>query len=346
MSVRYIGIDKDGRQKWQIDIRNGRAFRMKRTFIGTEDEANITHIKLRKKLGKPSRETFTVNDLAHDYIEHVRIHQSKRTYGDKRRMLFGKVLSFFGNYHLDFITKEIIEAYKQRRILESMPRRIYRQINLELLTLSAMWKWAYDQGRCVDEPIKIRTLPYKRPIPGTLSKQEIFALIEYSGVFHRAFLLCLYHAGMRFHEVAGLRLSDVDMVTKYIRIHGKGDVMRLVPMSAMLYEAMLLLFDEQLRSHLRDKKHPGADLVFPSLRNMGDGHVTDIRRAITWAADRAGIKRKITPHMLRHSFATHLLEAGQDLRTIQDLLGHKEVTTTQIYTHVAFNRKRGAIDAL
>jgi site-specific recombinase XerD len=158
--------------------------------------------------------------------------------------------------------------------------------------------------------------------------------------------MCLYHAGMRFHEVSGLRMPDVDMTTKYIRIHGKGNSMRLVPMSAMLFEAMLPLFDERMRSHLRAKQHPGADLMFPSLRNMGAGHVTDIRRAITWAAERAGVKRKVTPHMLRHSFATHLLEAGQDLRTIQDLLGHKEITTTQIYTHVAFNKKRGAIDAL
>jgi site-specific recombinase XerD len=152
---------------------------------------------------------------------------------------------------------------------------------------------------------------------------------------------------LRFKEVAGMKVSDVNMEAGYFRIRGKGEYMRVIPISGLLHEALLPLFDQGMREHLQ-ANGLRADLVFPSLRRgqKNDGKVTDIRQAIKWACKRAGITKRVTPHMLRHSFATHLLEQGNDLRTIQELLGHREVTTTQIYTHVAMGRKKGAIDTL
>ena len=133
------------------------------------------------------------------------------------------------------------------------------------------------------------------------------------------------------------------MDRRYIRIRGKGDKERIIPMTDMLHDALVPMFDPYLRTHLKKIGH-NVKLVFPSLRT--GQKLTDIRRAIWGAMSRAGIKKRITPHMLRHSFATHLLEADKDLRTIQELLGHEEITTTQIYTHVSQIRKRDAIDAL
>ena len=344
--MRHIGIDKkSGEDKWQIDITRGRGFRMKKTFIGTEVEANTLHIRMRKQLGKPARETYTVNELALDFLDYVRDHQADKTYIEKKRMLMGHLLSFFGEYHLDFITRAIIDAYKAMRI--STAGKIHRQINLELLCLSSLWKWAHEHGRCMDEPIRMKKLPYKRPLPDVLTKVELISLVNHAGVFHRAFLLCMYHGGLRFKEAATLKVADVNMGARYMRITGKGGTMRIVPISELLYQALDPLFDHELRDHLQ-AAGARADLVFPSLRKgeKNNGQVTDIRQAIKWASKRAGIAKHVTPHMLRHSFATHLLEQGNDLRTIQELLGHKEVTTTQIYTHVAIEQKKGAIDTL
>ena len=197
MSVRYLGKSKNGEDRWQIDISLGRKTRKKKHFIGTKEEAYLLEMYLKRELGKPVSSRETVNDLAHDYLEWVRLHQSEKTYTDKRRMLYGNILSYFGNIHFDFINKHIIEAYKAKRIDEAKPRKIYRQVNLELLCLSAMWKWAYEYGKCVDEPIKMQKLPYRRPLPETLSKAEIMNLLDESTPYHKAMLLVLYHAGLR-----------------------------------------------------------------------------------------------------------------------------------------------------
>ena len=343
MSVLYLGKNKKGEDRWQIDISLGRKERHRKNFIGTEAEAFILETYLRREFGKPVPSRYTVSDTAHDYLEWVRLHQSEKTYIDKRRMLYGKILSYFGNIHFDFINKQIIEAYKTKRIDESKPRKINRQVNLELLCLSAMWGWAYEYGKCVEEPIEMQKLPYRRPLPETLSKDEILRLLDESTPYHKAMLLVLYHAGLRKKEMASLRVQDVNMDRRYIRVQGKGDKMRIVPMTDMLYEALVPMFDPHMRKHLKKIGHD-EKLVFPSLRT--GQKLTDIRRAIWGAMDRAGIQRRVTPHMLRHSFATHLLEADKDLRTIQELLGHEEITTTQIYTHVSQVRKKDAIDAL
>ena len=343
MSVRYLGKNKKGEDRWQIDISLGRKARKKKHFVGTEEEANLLEIYLKRELGRPVPSRSTVNDTVHDYLEWVRLHQSEKTYKDKRRMLYGKILSYFGNIHFDFINKQIIEAYKAKRMNESKPRKIHRQINLELLCLSAMWGWAYEFGKCVEDPIKMQKLPYRRPLPETLSKDEILRLLDESMPYHKAMLLVLYHAGLRKKEMTSLKVQDINMDQRYIRVRGKGDKMRIVPMTDMLHEALVPMFDPYMRAHLKKIGH-NDKLVFPSLRT--GQIIKDIRRAIWGAMRRAGIIRRITPHMLRHSFATHLLEADKDLRTIQELLGHQEITTTQIYTHVSQVRKRDAIDAL
>ena len=333
MAIRRID-DK----KYQIDIRQGRdGKRIRETFHGTESEARLYEMELKKQLHRPIRDSHAIDEIAEEYIDHVRIHQAAKTYIEKKRMLFGSILSFFGKYHFDFITRQIIEAYKQKRLTDNPDKpKIYRQINLELLCLSNMWAFAWDNGYCTEEPKRIKKLPYKRPLPDVLSKEEIMAMIDHSSPFHKAMLLCMYNAGLRMNEVFTLKVSDVNMGSGYIRVTGKGNKTRIVPMTERLMDVMV--------GQVSCRKLTGSTLMFPS---PVTGKVnTDMRRAIWGACKRAGIKKNVTPHMLRHSFATHLLEAGQDLRTIQELLGHEDIGTTQIYTHVAFKKKRGAIDCL
>ena len=236
MSVRYLGKNRKGEDRWQIDISLGRKSRKKKHFIGTKEEAYLLEMYLKRELGQPVASRDTVNDLALDYLKWVRMHQSEKTHLDKRKMLYGNILSFFGNIHFDFINKPMIEAYKAKRIDDASPRKIYRQINLELLCLSAMWKWAYEAGKCVEEPIRMKKLPYRRPLPETLSKSEIMRLLDESTPYHKAMLLLLYHAGLRKDEMANLEVRDVNMDLRYIRVRGKGNKMRIVPMTDMLYE--------------------------------------------------------------------------------------------------------------
>jgi len=135
--------------------------------------------------------------------------------------------------------------------------------------------------------------------------------------------MCLYLAGMRKSEACALTWEKVHFNPDYILVRGKGSRERIVPMHPELAQAM---------KNLKDSATDGL-ICFPSRR--GGGFLTDIRKPLEKAMRDSGITARITPHMFRHSFATHLLEGGSNLRTIQDALGHQSVSTTQIYTHVA-----------
>ena len=152
--------------------------------------------------------------------------------------------------------------------------------------------------------------------------------------WHFAFCSCMYYAGMRFQEVAALRRRDVH--DTHIRVMGKGSKERLIPISPGLRKA--------LDGYSESVVTVDTDLVFPS--PVTGRQITTIKSAMRLAKKRAGIDRRITPHMLRHAFATHLLERGGDLRSIQMLLGHADISTTQIYTNVAIPHLANTINRL
>lgn len=327
---------KKGPNKWIVDIykagRKGPRHRI--TYDGTLEEALTYERELRRGLGSSTRpHNRTVNEIAEEYLEWVRLHQSPKTHLDKKKMLYGNLLIHFGRLQPDRITPSIVNIYKAKR---TEKKRIHRAVNLELLCLSALIKWGARQGYC-SEPVKFDSLPYKRKLPGVLSREELQAFLGHLGAFHRALFLVLYHAGLRKSEALALRKQDIKNGAVVVR--GKGDRSRLVPLSGAASEAIRTMIEREAGRKTRVLHD--TDLLFTS-RKTG-GKLTDIRKPIKTAKERAGIKSRITPHVLRHSFATHLLDAGQDLRTIQELLGHQEVSTTQIYTHVAQDRKEQAI---
>jgi len=176
-------------------------------------------------------------------------------------------------------------------------------------------------------------IPYPRKrhqLPGILSKEEVAAMINASGnLFRRALLMVLYGTGMRRSEVARLKLSDIDSQRMIIRVvQGKGSKDRDLPLSPALLET--------LRAHWRWLKP--RTYLFPSrTRHDIEQPISDktVWIACNEAARSAGIRKRVTPHTLRHSWATHLLEAGTDLRTIQLLLGHGDLETTAKYLHLS-----------
>jgi integrase/recombinase XerD len=178
----------------------------------------------------------------------------------------------------------------------------------------------------------ITAIPYQktgRQLPEIMSGAELNALFRsVTNIKHRAILMTTYSAGLRVSEVVSLRVSDLDSQRMVIRVEqGKGKKDRYVPLSAALLPI--------LRQYYRAAR-PGKWL-FPGQNPELPLNRTSVEKVFKKTRDRAGITKNVTVHSLRHSFATHLLEKGVDIRTIQQLLGHRCLSSTQIYTHVAKN---------
>ena len=215
------------------------------------------------------------------------------------------------------------------------------------------YRFAMGEGWRTDDPSRRLDAPKQgRPLPKSLSREEVDRLLSTiaerdsaSAVRLLALVELTYASGMRVSEVLGLKLSAVQRDPAYLIITGKGNKERLVPLNASAREAVKTWLE--IRSQPRAKagnKQAEAKLaanpwLFPSTGRTG--HLTPRRFAqlLDEAAAAAGIDpARISPHVLRHAFATHLLEGGADLRVVQTLLGHADISTTQIYTHVATDR--------
>jgi integrase/recombinase XerD len=183
-----------------------------------------------------------------------------------------------------------------------------------------------------------------RRLPKALSVDDVAALLEAAdlegsprGLRDRALLEVLYGTGARISEAVGLTQDDVDLVGSTVLLHGKGGKDRLVPLGRMARAAV----DAYLVRGRPALAAAGSGTPLLFLNNRGGG----LSRQSAWtvlraAAERAGLTVEVSPHTLRHSFATHLLDGGADVRVVQDLLGHASVTTTQIYTMVTVDRLR------
>lgn len=176
-----------------------------------------------------------------------------------------------------------------------------------------------------------------RKLPDTLAIEEIDSLIgaidlsSKQGERNRAIIETLYGCGLRVSELTNLKISDLYFDEGFIKVTGKGDKQRLVPISPIT-EKYITIYQKQVRVHHKIEPKD-ADTLFLNQ------HGRQLTRAMIFTivkrlAEKAGIKKTISPHTFRHSYATHLLENGADLRAIQQMLGHESITTTEIYTHI------------
>ena len=185
-----------------------------------------------------------------------------------------------------------------------------------------------------------------RKLPDTLSFDEIekiIAAIDLSkpeGTRNKAIIETLYSCGLRVSELTDLKLSDLHFDEEFIRVTGKGDKERLVPIGPFAIKYIRIYLDE-IRRH-QDVKKDSGNIVFLNRRGGKLSRVM-IFNIVKDLAAKAGIRKNISPHTFRHSFATHLVEGGADLRVVQDLLGHSSITTTEIYTHLDSDYLRSAI---
>ena len=214
-------------------------------------------------------------------------------------------------------------ASSQARIISGI-RQFYRYCVLEQVTKN-------------DPTLLLEAPKLKRALPDVLSFEEIENIIGQidlstaEGGRNKAILETMYSCGLRVSEVVNLQLSNLYLEVGFIRVIGKGDKERLVPIgsSAVKY---IEIYRRDIRVHIPEK--PGnEDILFLNRRGSKLSRVM-IFYIIKDLTKKAGIKKSISPHTFRHSFATHLVEGGADLRAVQEMLGHESITTTEIYTHI------------
>jgi integrase/recombinase XerD len=249
-------------------------------------------------------------------------------------------------------------AKKTKLTLESVSRddlvdflaSLYRQklesrtVARHLVTLRNFFRFAQVQGlRAEDPSLNLESPKIRKSLPGYLKLEEVEKLLAQPdektpmGLRDRAMLEVLYSTGLRVSELISLRVMDLDRSAGFVRCIGKGDKERIVPIG----KKALALVDRYLRDARPKLVSKGKQVSGTSLfinRRGGNLSRVGVWKILSGYGRRAGMRVALTPHMLRHSFATHLLERGADLRSVQLMLGHSDISTTQIYTHVVEER--------
>lgn len=235
------------------------------------------------------------------------------------------------------VSQNCISGYIQSMGTSFSPRSRARR----LAALRTFFGFLHKLGLTEANPSTLVHFPKLGPqLPKTLTSEQIGALLAQPDVSKplgrrdKAMFELLYACGLRVSELSELRMSQVVLEPGYVTVHGKGDKERLVPMGEIAVECLRDYLENGRRLLL---KKGSAREVFLNARGENLSR-QGIWKIIKSCALRAGITVNITPHMLRHSFATHLLENGADLRSLQVMLGHSDISTTQIYTHVARER--------
>jgi integrase/recombinase XerD len=251
--------------------------------------------------------------------------------------------AFFANAPLPEVTQDTLRRY----VDELQARKLSnRSIARQITTLRGFFGYLTEEGVVTSNPAELLVAPkFGNALPKFLSSHQVDGLLkapekERLGLRDRAMLDLLYATGLRVSELIQLRTGDLDESQGVIRVVGKGNKQRLVPVGREALKSVAAYCTEQRPQLLKGRVTP---FLFVTARG------TRMTRQGFWQLLRghgksAGMFRNLSPHVLRHTFATHLLEGGADLRSVQTMLGHADIGTTQIYTHVMRSRLRQTVD--
>lgn len=258
---------------------------------------------------------------------------------------------------LDFVEKETGEGspdidYRILRAYLGVLYGYYKRttVSRKLSAVRSLLTFMERRGLRADNPGKDVSTPKPAfPIPTYLPVDDMFRLLEApdrsdpSGLRDLAIMEVLYSCGLRVSELAGLDVGDLDFETRLVRVIGKGNKERVVPVGRIALESVERYLEAV--GSLRTKAWGGARKGPLFLNNRGTRLTTrSISRVLKKSAAACGLTSDVSPHSLRHSFATHLLDGGADLRSVQELLGHASLSTTQKYTHVSLDRLMSVYD--
>lgn len=291
--------------------------------------------------------------LVEDFLQYLRNERgqselTQRTYADLLRKFTGwaakRSLKKWEDVQFSDLTDFL--KYEQQRPLESKVKDLDRRLStsslyLEIAALRAFYRFCESEKLLPVNLAENLSLPRRwQRLPKSLTLAEIDQLLEPvvpltpASLCDQAILELAYASGLRLSELCHIRLEQLHLEAGFVSVIGKGNKERVVPLGRKA-AAALQTYLETGRPKLLTRKSTGA--VFLTRRGTAFSLVTLWRR-VKRRVRQAGIPRNVTPHMLRHSFATHLLEHGADLRVIQELLGHESISTTEIYTHVTGSR--------
>jgi integrase/recombinase XerD len=240
------------------------------------------------------------------------------------------------------VRREDVEAWQARRKAEGLSPRSLAQ---SVVALRQFFAWARETGQVRNDPLEDVEIPrFTRRLPVVLAEEDVDALLKVPsggtprGQRDRAILEILYGSGLRISEVLGLEIGDVNLTAGFVLARGKGRKERLVPLSEPCREALREWLDDGRPAMLAVRRPPARggrrDPLFVTARGTiltRQGFFKNLQGY----GIQAGVVKRVSPHKLRHSFATHLVEGGADLRSVQEMLGHADIGTTEIYTHVS-----------
>lgn len=217
-------------------------------------------------------------------------------------------------------------------------RNSKKTISRKLASIRTFFEFLMREGVIRKNSAKLIPTPKgEKKLPAFLTVDEVFKLIETAetkrvlGLRDRAMLELLYSSGIRVGELVGMNLSNIDLTSSILKVLGKGGKERIVPLGSKAQEAIRQFIDK------RHELHPKGDSLFVNSRG-GRLSTRSVGRIVKKYSVISGIPKNVSPHVLRHTFATHLLGSGADLRAIQEMLGHSSLSTTQRYTHTSIEK--------
>lgn len=280
-----------------------------------------------------------MQEVVEEYLRFIQLEKglSQNTVAAYRRDL-NHYLSYLGNQkisNLDFIDRQNVQQWFGVLHDEGLSTKSIARFTS---TIRSFHQFALREKYTSKDPtVLIETPKYERKLPDVLSIEEIDHLLttpdisKNNGYRDRTMLELLYATGMRVSELISVEIEDVNLIMGFVKVFGKGNKERIVPLGDTVID-FLKHYIETVRPQLL-KQHVTHTLFL----NM---HGKPLSRQGIWkiikqTGEKAAIQKRLTPHTLRHSFATHLLENGADLRAVQEMLGHSDISTTQLYTHVS-----------
>ena len=250
-----------------------------------------------------------------------------------------------------------VEEYMVERFLTHLLERKHKKSSQarELSGVKSFFNYLLITDKIEASPAEFISAPKSsRTLPDVLSVEEVERIIKCTdtmttkGRRDRAMLELMYSCGLRVSELISLKLGDLFFGEGYIRVLGKGNKQRLVPIGRVAQEYVMQYLDDRNQHSTKEAKAATArseEILFLSNRQSKLSRVM-VFNIIRQATEAAGITKSVSPHTFRHSFATHLLAGGASIRQVQELLGHENITTTEIYTHLNPDHLRGAIDKI
>jgi len=289
-----------------------------------------------------ARATVDLESAVQSFLEYT---GTQRNFSPHTRRAYAADLAQLANFcnEEEIRTPDAIDSLVVRKFLLMLRTHGYstRTVARKIASARSFFRFLHQEGVIEYSPFfAVKTPRGHRALPRVFAEEEVLQILETPdretrlGLRDRAILETLYSSGIRNSEMVGLRIRDVDLLGEVAKVFGKGGRERFVPLGSHAVEA--------LREWLATRQDPPPRPDDPVFVNRLGGPLSDrgLRKILRRILLRAGLSASGTPHTLRHSFATHLLDRGADLRAVQELLGHRHLSSTQIYTRVSTERLR------